>query len=103
MTFQTLIVDGLKTNSYILKFATSRIIIDPGAEPDRIIEAVGDTPIRMILATHGHCDHVDVLVMVKKATAAPAFIHPLDWIAGFDVFPGHGPPTTINRERGWYV
>jgi len=84
MTFQTLIVGELETNCYILKFRGSAIIIDPGAEPDRILQATSDSRIQLILATHRHYDHVDALATLKKATPAPAMIHPLDWIKGFD-------------------
>lgn len=34
------------------------VIVDPGAEPDRIREVVGDRRIAAILLTHGHFDHI---------------------------------------------
>lgn len=85
MIVERLIVGGLETNCYILKEAESGIIIDPGAEPERIIKAVSGLKVNLILATHNHFDHIGGLREVKKATGARAAIHPLDWIPGFDM------------------
>ena len=85
MVFERLIVGGLESNCYILKSVDIAIIIDPGAEPDKIIKAVSGIEIQLILATHGHYDHIDALTEVKKATGAQAAIHSLDWTHGFDL------------------
>ena len=34
------------------------VIVDPGAEPDRVREAIGSRRIAAILLTHGHFDHI---------------------------------------------
>lgn len=60
------------------------MIIDPGAEPARIIKAITDIDIKLILATHRHYDHTEALQVIKKITQAPAAIHPLDWSDEFD-------------------
>lgn len=99
MTFQTLVVGGLETNCYVLKFATTGIIIDPGAEHNKIIEAASGTPISLILATHRHYDHVDALRPIKKAFQTPAAIHPLDWIDGFDKKLSDGQVIEIDNEQ----
>jgi glyoxylase-like metal-dependent hydrolase (beta-lactamase superfamily II) len=99
MTFQTLVVGGLETNCYIVKFTSSGIIIDPGAEADRIIKAISETRIHTILATHRHYDHVDALIHVKKATGAPAAIHPLDRIDGFEKKLVDGEVIEIDNEE----
>lgn len=99
MTFQTLVVGGLETNCYILKFETSGIIIDPGAEPERIINAASGITIHMIIATHRHYDHVDALNAVKQRTNAQTAIHPLDWIDGFDMKLEDGQIITIEGKQ----
>ncbi len=85
MVFERLVVGGLESNCYILKSGDIAIIIDPGAEPDKIIKAASGIEIQLILATHGHYDHIDALTEVKKATGAQAAIHALDWTYGFDL------------------
>lgn len=84
MTFKTIIVGGLDTNCYILRANSKCIIIDPGAEADRIIMESASLAVDLILATHRHFDHIDALREVKKATGAAAAIHRLDWNNDFD-------------------
>lgn len=85
MTFKQLIVGSLETNCYILKADTIGIIIDPGAEPKKIIKTVAGDKIKLILATHRHYDHITALKEVKQATDAKAAIHALDWMPEFDL------------------
>lgn len=80
-----LIVGSLETNCYILKSDKKGIIIDPGAEPNKIIRSIAGLEITLILATHRHYDHIEGLQDVKQYTKAKAAIHPLDWAPGFDV------------------
>lgn len=67
------------SNCYIVgSEATSEgLIIDPGAEPETILEAVRTLglDIKLIVATHAHIDHIAALRPVKEATAAPFAIH----------------------------
>jgi len=53
-------------------------IIDPGADPEVILEAVKDFQIEKILLTHGHMDHVGALEEVKTALTIPVLLHPDD-------------------------
>jgi len=85
MVIDTLIVGGLQTNCYVLKADAHGIIIDPGAEPDKIIRALSDLEVDIILATHRHYDHIDALPDIKTATHAPAAIQADDWTDGFDI------------------
>ena len=53
------------------------LVVDPGAQPERIIEAAtreGRRPVG-ILITHHHQDHTGALVPVQSATSAPVFVH----------------------------
>jgi len=53
------------------------LIIDPGAEPERVIQEAtkdGRRPAA-ILITHRHQDHTGAAVPVQKATGAPVFVH----------------------------
>ena len=66
------------------------LIVDPGAEAERVIgEATRDgrKPVG-ILITHRHQDHTGALVPVQAATKAPVFIHREDVEGAAGVPPG---------------
>lgn len=67
-------------NCYLIRCpATGRLaIVDPGADADRILGAVGTAPVDCILLTHGHPDHVGALEAVRHATGVPVGVHPAD-------------------------
>jgi hydroxyacylglutathione hydrolase len=85
MTIKQLVVGPLQTNCYILQSGKKGIVIDPAAEPKKIIAAIAGLDILLILITHRHFDHVEALRDVKQHTHAKAAIHPLDWIDGCDI------------------
>lgn len=80
MVIRDLIVGPLQTNCYILINKGCGIIIDPGADSERIIGFISDLQIDLILLTHNHFDHIDGLVPVMDATSAEVAIHPSDMI-----------------------
>jgi hydroxyacylglutathione hydrolase len=80
MNIKKLVVGSLQANCYILVEKQQGIIIDPGGEPDRIIEAVSGLKIDLILLTHNHFDHIEALLPVMEATSAEVAVHPLDSI-----------------------
>lgn len=61
MILEKLIVGGFGTNCYIFGSETARevVIIDPGAEPDKIIKRIEDLGVtpKAVILTHGHIDH----------------------------------------------
>ncbi|KPJ72609.1 hypothetical protein AMJ52_05795 [candidate division TA06 bacterium DG_78] len=85
MTIEHLIVGSMQTNCYILQSGEKCIVIDPAAEPKKIIAAIAGLEVSLILVTHRHFDHVEALKDVKQYTRAKAAIHPLDWIDGCDI------------------
>lgn len=81
MREQTLTVGPLGTNCYIICADSGEAaIIDPGAEPDLILEAVrgGELRVLYILNTHGHHDHVGADHNLAGELGVPIFIHPAD-------------------------
>jgi hydroxyacylglutathione hydrolase len=67
-------------NSYIVVCPETGIsaIIDPGADAERILEKIAQSPVAAILLTHGHVDHIGALEGVKSVTGAPVYLHPMD-------------------------
>ena len=67
-------------NMYILvcEATNTSAIVDPGAEAEKIMAAVGSTRPEKILLTHGHSDHVGALAEIKDRTGAPIFLHPAE-------------------------
>jgi len=62
------------TNTYLLGM-TELAVVDPGpsdpAHLDAILKAAAGRPIRQILVTHAHRDHVDGAAALQDATGAP--------------------------------
>ncbi|NIM94951.1 MAG: MBL fold metallo-hydrolase [Anaerolineales bacterium] len=67
-------------NTYLLQCENTGLcaIIDPGADPEILLENAAGARIDKILITHGHPDHVGALDIVKTATGAPVHLHPSD-------------------------
>ena len=88
---EAVLVGSLPTNCYIVTDEDAAgdspacIVVDPGDEGDRIIEALGTRVPSHILLTHAHIDHVagvgkiqarypDALVVIGELDAAQALI-----------------------------
>ena len=79
MRVERLTVGPLDVNCYILWDDTSHeaIIIDPGAEPDRILDTVRNIglTVKMIVNTHGHVDHTGANKEIKESLGCPILMH----------------------------
>ena len=67
-------------NAYILtcKQTGEAVIIDAPAEPEKLLNEVGDAKIKAIIITHRHNDHTAGLSEMKSRTGAPVVAHPDD-------------------------
>lgn len=78
MRMKTVVVGPFMVNCYLYWDTDSGdgVIIDPGAEPEKIIKEVdasGFSP-RAILLTHGHADHIAGVGSVKEHFEIPLYI-----------------------------
>jgi hydroxyacylglutathione hydrolase len=75
--FDALKVGPLEVNCYLVGSEESRaaVCIDPGDEPEVILESVKRHGLRLeaVLLTHTHFDHVGAAAPVSAATGAPVY------------------------------
>jgi len=77
-----LTVGAFQENCYLLidREGGACVLIDPGAEPDRLIAAVEQSGAELtaIWLTHAHIDHIGAVAGVKRRWDVPVHLHPLD-------------------------
>src|SRR3982074_1849434 len=93
-------VGAVQENSYIVRAdgqARSAVIVDPGDEPERLLEAAGELGVELeaILLTHCHFDHIGAVAPVARATGAPVYCPEIERPVLMDIMrwvpPGFGP------------
>lgn len=75
-------VGMLEENCYLYACPETReaVIIDPGDEPERILQTIQDLQLipKYIINTHGHFDHILAIDAVSAVYPVPLAIHPAD-------------------------
>lgn len=76
MILQATVIRYISTNAYFYIDDTTKhgFLIDPGAEPDKLIKIIKDHGfvIEKILLTHGHFDHVGAVGRLQEELNIPA-------------------------------
>jgi len=70
MDVYTIVVGFLETNCYVATNGVGdAVIIDPGDNPDRILEFISKRSLRAsrVLLTHGHNDHIGGIEQIMRA------------------------------------
>lgn len=79
---ETFPVGMFECNCSILVDEATReaVVIDPGDEPERVLQALEAARVRPValLHTHAHLDHIGATRAVAEATGAPIRLHPAD-------------------------
>jgi glyoxylase-like metal-dependent hydrolase (beta-lactamase superfamily II) len=79
MIIKKLVVGPLESNCFIISDENTKevLVIDPGDEPDRIIDLINENnfKVKYIVCTHAHFDHVSAVPDLKKETGAKIVIH----------------------------
>ena len=75
MNLKTLALGAYQTNCYLLSNDTEALVIDPGYEPDTILDSLEGLTLKAILLTHGHFDHVGAVKELVAETGCEVYIH----------------------------
>jgi len=77
LTISKLAVGPYENNCYLLRCSETgeQVLVDAAAEPDRLLELIGDDGITAVVTTHGHHDHWQALDAVATATGARTLAH----------------------------
>jgi glyoxylase-like metal-dependent hydrolase (beta-lactamase superfamily II) len=87
-------VGPVRENTYVVALpgAEEALLVDPGAEPERLIEALGALGVGVvaILITHTHFDHVGAVAALARHTGAPVYCPALESevLADLDAYMG---------------
>lgn len=93
-------VGPIQENAYIVRAgseARQAVLIDPGEEPRRLLDATNalEVKIEAILVTHCHFDHIGAVAPIARATGAPVYCPEIEVPVLTDVMrwvpPGFGP------------
>jgi glyoxylase-like metal-dependent hydrolase (beta-lactamase superfamily II) len=110
-------VGPVQENSYVVRpradaggdaaSASRAIIVDPGDEPERLLQAIDALGVQLeaILITHCHFDHIGAVAPVAEATGAPVYCPQIErplladimsWVpAGFGPFRSYEAEHTL--------
>ena len=101
-------VGPVQENCYFVRQpdADTAVVVDPGDEAQRLIEAadaLGIRNVEAILLTHTHFDHVGAVKALHDATGAPVYVPALERevlanINDYVRFPGFGPFESYDAE-----
>jgi glyoxylase-like metal-dependent hydrolase (beta-lactamase superfamily II) len=101
-------VGPVQENAYIVRAspeAKRAVMVDPGEEPERLLEAAEalGVEIEAILITHCHFDHIGAVAAVAKATGAPVYCPEIERGVLADIMrwvpPGFGPFESYEADR----
>lgn len=86
LVVEKLAVGPFDNNSYLLRCTATgtQVLVDAAAEPERLLELIGDDGIDAVVTTHRHRDHWAALAAVVEATGARTIAH-VDDAPGIDV------------------
>ena len=109
MKVHAITVGEFQENTYLVIDETTRqaVVIDPGAEPERVAAWIRDARVTLdaVWLTHAHLDHVGAIAGVKREWDVPVFMHPADLptlARGPEAAAGYGlpfeAPATPERE-----
>ncbi len=92
-------------NTYALVCPTSRqsVLIDPGADPEELMDLLAESEPVAILITHTHPDHIGALDEMRARLGVPVMAHPGPHFDGMslkvDRLLNHGDEVSVGQHR----
>lgn len=84
MEITRLLTGAIQENCYLIYNEKALLIVDPGAEPEKIIQEINRTGTKpaAILLTHTHYDHIGAVDPLRDFYQIPVYVSPLeaDWL-----------------------
>lgn len=85
MNIHSMSLGELGTNCYIVYDKHNALIVDPGGEPEKVIEFLKNQAVepQAILLTHAHFDHIGGVDALRKHFNIKVYLHEneADWLA----------------------
>nr|WP_289036706.1 MBL fold metallo-hydrolase [uncultured Allobacillus sp.] len=77
MNIQIFQLGLLGTNCYLLQKDGEALVIDPGGDPETVLNTIEENNLKLhaILLTHAHFDHIGGVESLRETTKAPVYIH----------------------------
>jgi glyoxylase-like metal-dependent hydrolase (beta-lactamase superfamily II) len=102
-----LTVGPIAENCFIVRReeADKALVVDPGEEPDRILDEIEQTgaAVEAILITHCHFDHVGAVAPLARATGVPVYVPEIEVPILADLMsftmPGFGPYESYEADE----
>lgn len=78
MDLKKFTVGNIMSNCYLISQNKKAVLIDPGAEAEKIYSYLldNDLELKFIINTHGHFDHIGANEFLKMKTGADILAHP---------------------------
>jgi glyoxylase-like metal-dependent hydrolase (beta-lactamase superfamily II) len=86
----------VENNVWLIATDTQVIVIDAAHDAAPIAAAVGDRRAVLIIATHGHNDHINAAVDLAARVSAPVALHPDDRMLWDVVHPDRAPDLALD-------
>jgi len=104
LIIKTLAVGPIMANCFILgcEETLEAAIIDPGDEPDRILQTLAESNLtaKLIINTHGHFDHVGANKRLHEVSGAPMLNRLADSAAAWGMTADDSPPPDRELQDG---
>ena len=88
---ETGVPEAGEANTWLIGDDEEVIVIDPGEDPDSVLEQVGEREILAVICTHGHAGHIAAAVEVAERDEAPTALHRADRLLWRTVHAGGDP------------
>ncbi|WP_018500021.1 MBL fold metallo-hydrolase [Parafrankia discariae] len=82
-------------NVWLVGDERSVVVVDAAHDPSVIEAAVDGRRVSLIIATHGHNDHINAAAELADRVRAPIALHPADAALWRQVYPERGPDEAL--------